>query len=178
MSDLLWKTALPVMLGILLGACSYPEAPGCAIGENPVYAPSAGCFSTLDQRLLVVQGLGGSISPPGGRSKNNETAQCTAIRETLEETGLTLQPGRRLATFATGFQLYECLRGANAGQLNKQRSVEVRRAFYLHVNDFADWKWRYPQQEALFRRLIASPGVTIGTTREEWMPQRVQPYSR
>ena len=150
-------TALTVLISTLLCACSYPEAPPCRCTGEPAAAPSAGCFSVINQRLLVVQGLGGKISPPGGGSNNDETAQCTAVRETWEETGLTLKPGRRLATFDTGFHLYECQRNANSGEIGPPPRLEIRRAFYLHVDEFDQWKWRYPGQDELLRKLIKYP---------------------
>ena len=144
----------------LLYAFLYPDAPACSFSGKPAVAPSAGCFSVIDQRLLVVQSLRGSISPPGGFSNVDETAQCTAVRETWEETGLTLKPGRKVATLATGFHLYECQRDAQSGEIDPPPRLEVRRAFYLHVDDFDQWQWRYPGQEDLLRNLIKSHGST------------------
>jgi 8-oxo-dGTP pyrophosphatase MutT (NUDIX family) len=151
------QLALTVFLSTLLCACSYPDAPPCSFSGEPAVAPSAGCFSVINQRLLVVQGLGGDISPPGGSSNSDEIAQCTAVRETWEETGLTLKPGRRLATFATGFHLYECQRNADSGEIDPPPRLEVRQAFYLHVDEFDQWEWRYPGQEELLRKLIIYP---------------------
>lgn len=68
-------TALTVLISTLLCACSYPEAPPCSFTGEPAVAPSAGCFFVINQRLLVVQGLGGKISPPGGSSNSDETAK-------------------------------------------------------------------------------------------------------
>ena len=103
-----------------------------------------------------MQGLKGDISLPGGSSVRGETAQCTAARETWEETGLTLKPGRRLATFATGFHLYECQRDTNSGAIDPPPRLEVRQAFYLHVDEFDQWQWRYPEQAALLHPLMES----------------------
>ncbi len=150
------KSALNVLISTLLCACSYPDTPPCSFSGEPAVAPSAGCFSVIDQRLLVVQGLKGDISPPGGNSNSDEIAQCTAVRETWEETGLTLKPGRRLATLATGFHLYECQRDIDSGEIDPHARLEVRLAFYLHVDEFDQWDWRYPGQEDLLRKLIKS----------------------
>ena len=147
---------LTALLGVLLGACSYSDAPPCSFSGKPAVAPSAGCFSVIDRRLLVVQGLLGSLSPPGGLSNADETAQCTAVRETWEETGLSLRPGRKLATLATGFHLYECQLDAASGEIGPPSHLEVRQAFYLHVDEFKQWEWRYPGQEDLLRKLIDS----------------------
>ena len=150
---------LPLLLSFmctLLCACGYPEAPPCSFSGEPAIAPSAGCFSVINQRLLVVEALSGDISPPGGSSDSGEAAQCTAVRETWEETGLALKPARRLATFATGFHLYECQRDANSGVIDPPPRLEVRRAFYLHVDEFDQWNWRYPGQAEQLRNLIKS----------------------
>ena len=149
---------LTVIALALLCGCTYREAPPCRFSGDPAIAPSAGCFSVVEQRLLVVQGLNGDISLPGGSSVRGETAQCTAARETWEETGLTLKPGRRLATFATGFHLYECQRDANSGAIDPPPRLEVRQAFYLHVDEFDQWQWRYPEQATLLRKFMALPG--------------------
>ena len=154
------QSALTVLISTLMCACSYPGTPPCTFSGEPAVAPSAGCFSVIDLRLLVVQGLGGDISPPGGSSNSNEAAQCTAVRETWEETGLILKPGRRLATLATGFHLYECQRDADSGEIDPPPRLEVRQAFYLHVDEFDQWEWRYPGEEDLLRKLIKSPGNT------------------
>jgi len=152
------QLAPTVFTSALLCACSYPDAPSCSFSGEPAVAPSAGCFSVIDQRLLVVQDLRGGISPPGGNSNSDETAQCTAVRETWEETGLTLKPGRMLATFTTGFYLYECQRNADSGKIDPPPRLEVRQAFYLHVDEFEQWEWRYPEQEEILRKLIKFPG--------------------
>ena len=145
-----------IALALLCG-CSHREAPPCHFSGDAAIAPSAGCFSVIEQRLLVVQGLNGAISLPGGSSVRGETAQCTAARETWEETGLILQPGRRLATFATGFHLYECQRDANSGAIDPPPRLEVRQAFYLPVDEFDQWQWRYPEQKNILRNLIQRP---------------------
>ena len=149
--------ALALITLALLCGCTYREAPACTFSGTPASAPSAGCFSVIEQRLLVVQGLNGAISLPGGSSVRGETAQCTAARETWEETGLILQPGRRLATFATGFHLYECQRDANSGAIDPPPRLEVRQAFYLPVDEFDQWQWRYPEQKNILRNLIQRP---------------------
>lgn len=154
------QSSLAVVITASLYACSYPDAPPCGFSGEPLIAPSAGCFSVIDQRLLVVQSLAGDISPPGGSSHGDESAQCTAARETWEETGLNLQPGRRLATLATGFHLYECQRDTDSGAISPRPGLEVRQAFYLHVDEFDQWDWRYPGQGDLLRKLIISMGNT------------------
>lgn len=147
---------LSVILNASLAACGGPDAPPCGFSGEPDTAPSAGCFSVIDQRLLVVQSLGGQISPPGGLSREGESAQCTAARETWEETGLDLRVGSKLARFATGFLLYNCERDGASGEIDQLPGMEVRQVFYLHPDDFDQWDWRYPGQEQVLRDLINS----------------------
>lgn len=147
---------LTVVINTSLSACGGPDAPPCGFSGEPDMAPSAGCFSVIDQRLLVVQSLGGQISPPGGLSRAGESAQCTAFRETWEETGLELRVERKLARFATGFLLYSCERDGASGEINRLPGMEVRQAFYLHPDEFESWEWRYPGQEQVLRDLMNS----------------------
>lgn len=65
-----------------------------------------------------MQGLNGRLSLPGGSSEPGESAQCTAFRETWEETGLQLQPRELLEVFDTGFHLYRCDRDAWSGEID------------------------------------------------------------
>jgi 8-oxo-dGTP pyrophosphatase MutT (NUDIX family) len=53
---------------------------------------NAGCFLVDKQKLLVVQVIhnGRGLDIPGGTSEKGESAQCTAARETFEETGLNV----------------------------------------------------------------------------------------
>jgi 8-oxo-dGTP diphosphatase len=137
------------------GAC--PFAGG---GEK---APSAGCFLVSAEGLLLVQGLNGRVSVPGGSSEPGETAQCTAFRETWEETGLRLQPRELLGVFSTGFHLYRCERDALSGEINPPPRFEVRAAFYLPADRFDNYVWRFEgQQELLKSLLLSATGNTSG----------------
>ncbi|MEZ5501649.1 MAG: NUDIX hydrolase [Halioglobus sp.] len=132
-------SALAALLGALV-ACAEP-APPCPFTGTPDTAPSAGCFATSDEGLLMVQGLNGKISLPGGSSEPGESAQCTAFRETWEETGLRLQPGELLRVFSTGFHLYRC-DGTSTSGTHRAPTPEVRAAFYLGVDQFGSYDWR------------------------------------
>jgi 8-oxo-dGTP pyrophosphatase MutT (NUDIX family) len=140
-------------LACLVG-CTRPYAPDCPYTGAVDEAPSAGCFSLVDNKLLVVQGMDGSIGPPGGSAEPGESAQCAAFRETWEETGLRLQPVEKIATFDTGFFLYDCARDEHSGEIDPPPRLEVRQAFYLPVENFPDWNWRFPGQQQLILTLI------------------------
>jgi 8-oxo-dGTP pyrophosphatase MutT (NUDIX family) len=138
---------------LFLASCSY-ESPPCPYTEKADKAPSAGCFSASVDGLLLVEDLNGRLSPPGGSSEPGESAQCTAFRETWEETGLRLQPRELLQVFDTGFHLYRCDRDASSGDINPPPRFEVRAAFYLPAESFDRYEWRYPQQQLLLLDML------------------------
>jgi 8-oxo-dGTP pyrophosphatase MutT (NUDIX family) len=133
---------------LALVACSESAPPCPLIGEGD-RAPSAGCFEVFEGELLLVQGLDGKINLPGGSSQPGESAQCTAFRETWEETGLTLNVEELLRVFDTGFHLYRCQRGITSGAIDPPLRLEVRDAFYLSPERFDEYEWRYDDREVL-----------------------------
>jgi 8-oxo-dGTP diphosphatase len=87
------------------------EPPSCRIepGAEESGAANAGCFVVVGERLLLVhERYRGVWSIPGGTSIRGESAQCTAARETWEESGAEVVVGARLHTFENGFQLFLC----------------------------------------------------------------------
>lgn len=142
-----------VVVALLLASCAN-ESPRCPYNGKADSAPSAGCFSVSGQGLLVVQDLNGRLSPPGGSSMAGESSQCTAFRETLEETGLRLQPRELLQVFDTGFHLYRCERNAASGEIDPPPRFEVRDAFYLPAERFDNYEWRYPGQQIVLREML------------------------
>ena len=149
------RAAITLVAAIVLGGCDvYAVAPPCPFAGEGDHAPSAGCFSLEDGKVLLVQDLKGRLSPPGGKSLPGETAQCTAYRETWEETGLALQPTELLDVFDTGFHLYRCERLSASGDIDPPIRFEVRGAFYLPPEEFDNWEWRFPGQQAILRDLV------------------------
>lgn len=144
---------------LALAACS-GEAPRCGFAGKPAFAPSAGCFAASKEGLLVVQGMNGEVSLPGGSSLPEESAQCTAFRETWEETGLRLQPRELLRVFDTGFHLYRCERDGQSGVIDPPPRFEVRAAFYLAADQFDEYEWRFEDQRDLLRDLLLNVALT------------------
>jgi len=102
----------------------------------------------------MVQGLNGEIGLPGGSSQPGESAQCTAFRETWEETGLRLQPRELLEVFDTGFHLYRCEHDALSGVIDPPLRFEVRAALYLSADQFHTYECRFKEQEEALKGLL------------------------
>jgi len=146
---------LTVLLAIpfTLVACSDGN-PTCPFTGKSDVSPSAGCFVASADGLLLVQALNGKVSLPGGSREPGESAQCTALRETWEETGLRLQTRELMQVFNTGFHLYRCERDALSGEIDPPVRFEVRAAFYLPADRFHTYDWRYEDQRELLKKLL------------------------
>ncbi len=144
---------VPPVLVTLLAACEDGEM-ACPLADPDEVAASAGCFSVENGGLLLVRGFNGKVSLPGGSSEPGETARCTAFRETWEETGLRLLPGELLAVFDTGFHLYRCERDDGSGEIDPPLRLEVREVFYLSIDRFFDYEWRFAEQRDLLREML------------------------
>ena len=99
-----------VLCTLLLGLAGCADAPPCRIAAGAVDEARLNgiCLVVVDERVLAVRHrASGKYDLPGGRRRPEETAQCTAHRETWEETGLDVTVGRRLATFSNA-ALYGC----------------------------------------------------------------------
>jgi 8-oxo-dGTP pyrophosphatase MutT (NUDIX family) len=138
---------------ILAGCEVNANAPPCPFQHLGDRASSAGCFAMIDDRLLVVVNRRGQLSPPGGSSESGESAQCTAFRETWEETGLLLEPSELLQVFDTGFHLYRCEHRPYSGEIRPPSRFEKHSAFYVAEDEFDDHEWRFPGQEVHLRAL-------------------------
>ncbi len=143
--------ALPALV-----ACA-DESRVCPFTGHGDRAPSAGCFARSTEGLLLVQGLDGRVSLPGGSSEAGESAQCTAFRETWEETGLYLQVRELRQVFSTGFHLYRCERDEFSGEIAPPLRFEVQGAFYLAAEQFDRYVWRYEDQKELLRLMLVAP---------------------
>jgi len=141
---------------LLLATCSNSQGqvPPCPYHGVPDTAPSAGCLILAHDKVLLVESARGGVSPPGGKTKAGESAQCAAHRETFEETGLDLIPRELIGVFDTGFHLYRCEIHAQTGQVKLGAWQEVRGWRWLPVEDFEKVRWRYPGQGRIMRSLL------------------------
>ncbi len=109
-------------------------------GQEDDRRANAGCLIVRDGKLGV----------PGGTLEPGELAQCTAHRETLEETGVQVVVGERLQVMKNGFHLYRCM---PAEPLPEEALLSLPAAARLEVSDIgwysladlrrADWRFAY-----------------------------------
>ena len=137
----------------LLPACTKPPACEVAAGQQPDPAANAGCLIQENGKLLVVRQRGsGKLNIPAGTRSSNESAQCTAHRETWEETGFSVRVGPLARAFDNGFRLYHCEIIAEGAQpfAGKREVSEVLWATTAEINSD---NWRYPEQAAVIQAL-------------------------
>ncbi len=136
------------------GACAQ-QAPECRVAESAAdqRIGNAGCLIAVDGRtLLIAHNVSGKLGFPGGTSRDKEPAQCTAHRETWEETGLDLEVGDFLKRLSTGFLLYACSTGH--GELSPDEvphlpiwsRTEVSGMLWRDLDSVEAAEWRFPDQ--------------------------------
>lgn len=142
------------LLAIWLSGCG--PKPECPVTEQPLPAANAGCLVIHQGRVLMVRELSGKISLPGGTSEAGETAQCTAWRETFEETGYRVHVGRRQAVFVNGFNLFRCEpeTAPTGDTLSPGQVGEIREVLWLKPAQLSDYSWRFPAQETMIRHWL------------------------
>jgi len=102
-----------IVLVFAAGASATPPLPEWAVDTPPAASDSpttwsAGCFIQAVGGVLLTISQHGTIQLPFGRAKDDDkTARDTAARETLEETGLTVEVHELVAVLASEPQLVE-----------------------------------------------------------------------
>ena len=151
------KYLVPVTLLGFLSACTGapPATPTCRVAETHKDEASgnAGCFVRVGDKLLTIGHVRtGRLDTPGGTADEGETAQCTAHRETFEETGFNVEVGQLLGVADNGFRFYECHLAQDVGPdierfpVPEWSGVEVG---YIKLTDPFDTlasEWRYPKR--------------------------------
>lgn len=134
-------------------ACS-SQSPPCTTtaGTEDTYQGDAGCLITDGRRVLIIRHHPtGKIGLPGGTALQNESAQCTAHRETWEEMGLNVTVGRHLVRLDTPFHVYDCRLGREDLQRESfpvpmfARS-EVQAIRWVDPTELSADDWRFPTQ--------------------------------
>ena len=131
------------------------NAPACRVapGLELSLQGNAGCLIKIDDEMLVVRHRQtNKLSPPGGTAKKGETAQCTAHRETWEETGVEVRVQRLLKSFDNQFHLFHCLAVDKAIiqdcelQVPDAYKPEISEIFCLDPALSSQEDWRFPKQ--------------------------------
>ena len=135
---LVWCGALFTLTVSAAGCDKKPiAAPAdCAIDPTDkviMDAESSGCLIVVDGALLVTRVAGhggegsGRVTPPGGSVLSGESARCSAVRQTFEETGLKVKAGKLFGVWRNNFHLFQC-QLVDPKDLAKARSREVPKA--------------------------------------------------
>ena len=140
-----------LVTAMLLSACS--RQPTCTVVAGDAGVPSAGCLVVNDGDLLLVKIMGGTYGPPGGSVDKNESGQCAAERETLEETGVQVSAGELAAEFDNGFHLYWC-EAVSGREIEISRPIEIQHADWYAPELFQHLKWRYANQADIIQTLM------------------------
>ncbi len=140
-----------------------PASPACRVSSQfeQTIKGNAACLIRLDGKLLTVtHRLTGTFDLPGGTANNNESAQCTAHRETWEETGFNVEVGKLIGESQQGYHFYACkLSGNFNGEIREfpvpdwsnleVTSIQLVDPYNLHYN-----QWRFPDQLILVRNMF------------------------
>ncbi len=135
-----------------LTACTKKDALPCPEVEQILQAPSAGCLTIHQGKLLVVQEMSNKVSIPGGSANAGEAAHCAAHRETWEETGLNVLPGKVARVFDNGFHLFTCAPEGTTEIGKIPFHLEIQQAMWLSPEQFDDFEWRFPAQKDWLRQ--------------------------
>ncbi|MBE1299914.1 MAG: NUDIX domain-containing protein [Alteromonadaceae bacterium] len=159
------KTLMCLSVLATVAACdsvTKPEPPVCRVDGAHIDTRSsgnAGCIIRYQDKLLVVQHRNsGAFDTPGGTSDDGETAQCTAHRETFEETGFNVEVGKLVGEAENGFRFYQCTLhddfGADLTEFSVPpwSSLEIEKVLMLDPYETQADQWRY--KDAQLRKLL------------------------
>ncbi len=158
----LWARARLLAAGLLVALPGCAEVPPCDVvpGHESHAIGNAGCMVIRDERMLVVRDRhSGRLGFPGGARDPREPAQCTAARETWEETGYRVRVGPEVARFGRDFFLYRCFAGDRAvlndpPQVPFSSRIEIESVHWLRPADIDSQDWRFPEQFPYVLRLF------------------------
>ncbi|MEQ3635669.1 NUDIX hydrolase [Alcanivorax sp.] len=143
---------LSFLLPSLQALSDCPRVPG----QEDDRRANAGCLIIRDQQVLLISHRwGGKLGVPGGTLEPGELAQCTAYRETLEETGLQVVVGERMQVMKNGFHLYRCIPADSLPEgkslpLPVQARLEVSDIGWYSLHELRQKDWRFAYQFELF----------------------------
>ncbi|MBI2982076.1 MAG: NUDIX domain-containing protein [Deltaproteobacteria bacterium] len=152
-----------VVVALFLGlGCAKGGTLGSSKGEcrvNPKFTSkatgNAGCFILSDDKMLIHRHRkSGRLDLPGGTAEKGETSQCTASRETREETGASVEVGKLLTQFDNGFKLYDCkpLKKVRL-KVPKSGKNEVTELLLVDPTKTKAKDWRFPAEQPALAKL-------------------------
>ncbi|PHR67025.1 NUDIX domain-containing protein [Alcanivorax sp.] len=145
---------------LLLPAMALADCPRVP-GQEDDRRANAGCLIVRDQQVLLISHRwGGKLGVPGGTLEPGELAQCTAYRETLEESGVRVVVGERLQVMKNGFHLYRCHLQQpvdSGGPVDVPRSglAEVSAIDWYPLSSLSKARWRFEYQFEQFLQVAA-----------------------
>lgn len=154
----------------LFAAACTSEAPACRVDSDAAdtLRGDAGCLIVSSNKtLLVVHRFGGKLGFPGGGAHGDEPAQCTAHRETWEETGLDVTVGALVQEFRAGFLLYACDPGpgitTDSAPPLKSWKLEISGLTWRDAVRETTWRdWRFPSQRRAARDFVRDGAAAGG----------------
>ena len=142
----------------LLAGCTEapPQPPHCRVQVDdsiPTNQPGACIITAANQLLVIGHRLSGRLDVPGGSAVAEESAACTAHRETFEETGLNTKVTNLLAITESGLYLFAC---QQSGGLTPDKypqlpvpdwsNTEVTKIEWVDPYTLTHDDWRFPDQ--------------------------------
>lgn len=154
------KSFLFITIVISIAGCNFGREP-CDFEQTDLGLEShihanAGCVVIQENRMLLIESRTAKLSVPGGTAERTETAACTAIRETREETGLQVQPRALLKIWENGFYLFECTLTGESLKTTISQPAEVKAIRWLDAEEFEGHAWRFKKQKGWLKEYLLS----------------------
>ena len=146
--EMKWLRAIALLAACYqLSGCAAKRPDCTVIGATATSKQgSASCAAVHEGRLLVIRHLySGKLDLPGGRGKAGETAQCTAHRETWEETGIDVNVHEAVAVAGNVFRCVP-VSHQSAGEdptLHWWSRTEVTAVYWMELDAISPEQWRY-----------------------------------
>ena len=158
----IWRIWAPILVALPILGCAQ-TTPSCQVAAETRDARrgNAGCLITHAGKLLVIDHRkSGRLGLPGGTALPGEGGQCTAHRETWEETGLAVTVGRFRARLSTDFLVYDCepatpVNSSEVPALPSRSLGEVVGLQWVDVARVQPENWRFPEQLHEVRALMS-----------------------
>ncbi|MZR63278.1 NUDIX hydrolase [Alcanivorax sp. DP30] len=167
-----------LLLSAFAAMADCPRVPG----EEDDRRANAGCLIVEDGRvLLLTHRWGGKLGVPGGTLEEGELAQCTAWRETAEETGLPVTVGGRLAVMSNGFHLYRChlqqpVDTSEPVPVPRSGRTEVSAIGWYPLSSLSKDRWRFYYQfdqfVALAEQVMRSATAATASDASDGQPEK------